>query len=74
MTNITLAVPEELHQKMKQHSEIRWSDVVRKTIIERVEMLELLDKITEKSKLTEQDVDEIAHKINREVFDEMNQR
>ena len=74
MTNITLAVPEELHQKMKQHSEIRWSDVVRKTITQRVELLEVMDKIARKSKLTMKDVDEISHKIKREVFEELNQR
>ncbi len=74
MTNITLAVPEELHQKMKQHAEIRWSDVVRKTIAQRVELLEVMDKIARKSKLTMKDVDEISHKIKREVFEELNQR
>ena len=32
MPNITLAIPEDLHTKMKEHSEIRWSEVVRKSI------------------------------------------
>ena len=74
MPNLTLAIPKELHKKMKQHSEIRWSEIVRKTISERIEDLDLLDKLTSKSKLTKQDVDEIAHKINKEVFQELNKR
>ena len=57
MTNITLAIPDVLHEKMRQHSEIRWSEVVRKVITEKVEMLEAFDKITKKSKLTQKDVD-----------------
>jgi len=74
MGNITLAIPEELHQKMKNHSEIRWSEVVRKTIFEKVEALDMLDKITRKSKLTKKDVDEIARKVNKEVFAELNRK
>lgn len=74
MTNITLALEEDLHHKMKQHSEIRWSEVVRKSIRQKVEMLEAMDKIASKSKLTKKDVDEISRKIKREAFEELNQR
>ena len=74
MPNVTLSIPEELHKKMKKHSEIRWSEVVRKTISEKIEDLEVLDKLTRKSKLTQEDVDEIAHNVNRDVFEELNKR
>jgi len=74
VTNITLAIPDELHEKMRRHSEIRWSEVVRRTISEKIEDLELIDKLTSKSRLTQKDVDELAHKINREVFKELNKR
>ena len=74
MPNLTLSIPEELHERMKKHSEIRWSEVVRKSISEKIEDLEVLDKLTRKSKLTQADVDEIAHKINRDVFEELNKR
>ena len=67
MPNVTLAIPEGLHNKMKKHSEIRWSEVVRKTISEKIEVLEMMDKLTNKSKLTKKDVDEIAHKIDSGV-------
>ncbi len=67
MPNLTLSIPEELHEKMKRHSEIRWSEVVRKTISERIEDLELMDKLTKRSKLTQADVDKIAEKIDSEV-------
>ncbi|MBI2653517.1 hypothetical protein HYX02_01770 [Candidatus Woesearchaeota archaeon] len=74
MPNVTLSIPEALHEKMKKHSEIRWSEVVRKTISEKIEDLELMEKLSKRSKLTQADVDEIAHKINRDVFKELNKR
>ena len=74
MTNVTLAIPDDLHTKMKEHSEIRWSEVVRKTITEKIEILEAMDTLAKKSKLTKKDVEEIAHKINKEVFQELNKR
>ena len=74
MPNVTLSISEKLHRKMKQHSEIRWSEVVRKTIAEKIETLEIMDKLTKKSKLTQKDIEQIAHKINREVFEELDRR
>ena len=74
MPNVTLAIPKDLHEKMKKHSEIRWSEVVRKSISEKIEDLEVMDRLTKRSKLTQEDVDEIAHKINRDVFEELNKR
>ena len=67
MPNVTLSIPEDLHTKMKKHSEIRWSEVVRKTISEKIDALELMDKIAKKSKLTQKDAEEIARKIDSEV-------
>ena len=67
MPNITLAVPEDLHEKMKKHSEIRWSEVARKAISQKMEDLETMDRITAKSRLMQKDADEIAKKVNSNV-------
>jgi len=67
MPNITLAIPEDLHTKMKEHSEIRWSEVVRKSISQKIEDLDVMDKLTAKSRLTQKDVDSIASKIDSAV-------
>jgi len=74
MTNITLAIPNELHERMKLHSEIRWSEVVRKSISQKVDMLDAMNKIASKSKLTKKDVDDISRKIKAETFDELNRK
>lgn len=40
MTNITLSIPDELYKKMKKYSEIKWSEVVRKAIIDYIKRIE----------------------------------
>jgi predicted CopG family antitoxin len=40
MTNITLSIDDEVYKKMREFSEIRWSDFVRKCVQKRVEELE----------------------------------
>ena len=73
MTNITLSVPDELHKKMKQFSDIRWSEVARQAIRQRINDLEVMNKIASKSKLTKKDVEEISKKIKSSAskrFDE----
>jgi len=67
MTNMTLAVPEELHEIMQNHKEIKWSEVARRAMWVQARKLELMDKLLTKSELTEQDALEIGRKINKEV-------
>ena len=63
MTNMTLAVPEDLHRTMQKHKEIKWSEVARQAIMEKARKLELMDKLLAKSELTEEDAERIGHKI-----------
>jgi predicted CopG family antitoxin len=65
MANLTLAIPDELQEKLREHSEIRWSEVIRLTLEKKVADLELLDRLTSKSRLTQRDVDEMSAKINK---------
>ena len=67
MVNMTLSIPEELHKEMNIHSEIRWSDVARQAFERKVRELHWMDKMLEKSSLTERDAEEIGHKIKREI-------
>jgi len=73
MANITLAIPDDLYRKMKLMREIRWSEVARRAIAERVDDLEVMDKIALKSKLTRKDVDEINEKIKRGIAKKFNE-
>ena len=67
MTNMTLSIPSELHKKMKKFREIRWSEIARRAIEERVEDLEAMNRIASKSKLTKKDVEEISKKIKKGI-------
>ncbi len=44
MTNITLSIEESVYKKMRQHSEIKWSEYVRRMLKQRLEELEKLEK------------------------------
>lgn len=63
MANITLSVPENIHKQMKHFTEVKWSEVARKAIIERLEILILAEKLAQKSKLTKKDVEKFSRKI-----------
>ena len=77
MVNMTLSIPEELHKKMKAMNEIRWSEIARRAIEERINDLEIMNKIASKSKITNKDINEISKKIKRAAairFDEDHNR
>ena len=63
MGNMTLAIPNNVQDEMKHFSEIRWSEVARKAIVEKIESLKLAEKLSQKSKLTQKDVNEFSKKI-----------
>jgi len=42
MANLTLSIPEVLYKKMKKHPELKWSEVARQAIQEKVQDQELL--------------------------------
>jgi ribosomal protein L15 len=64
MPTITVNVDDDLKERMEKHPEINWSEVTRQAIREKIEKLELLDELTADSELTDEDVDEIAARID----------
>ena len=67
LTNMTLAVPDQLMVVMKKHKEIKWSEVAREALEKKASELELMDKILANSKLTEKDAIEIGRKIKEGI-------
>jgi len=59
--NITLAVPADLHRKMRRHPEVKWSEVVRRILADKVRALEAMDRIAARSVLTMDDVEAFDH-------------
>ena len=67
MTNMTLAVPEDLFKIMERHKDIKWSEVARQAIWDKARKLELMDKILSKSNLTEEDALNIGRKVKEGI-------
>ena len=67
MPNMTLSIPEELHKKMKNMSDIRWSEIARRAIEQRMNDLEIMNKITSKSKFTEKEIKKLSDRIKRGI-------
>ena len=67
MTNVTLAVSEDLHMIMQKHKDIKWSEVARQAMWEKARKLELMDKLLAKRALTEEDALEIGRKIKHGI-------
>ena len=44
MTNVTLSIENSVYQKMKEYSEIKWSEMIRKMIKQRIKELEQINK------------------------------
>ncbi|HIJ14563.1 hypothetical protein J4399_07180 [Candidatus Woesearchaeota archaeon] len=63
MANITLSIPDDIHEEMKKMSDVRWSEVARRAIVEKIEMTKQIEKIASKSRLTEKDALEISKKV-----------
>jgi hypothetical protein len=79
MPNITVSINDDLFQFVKQHNEIRWSEIVRRSIeqfrkklekldqLEESEQLEVLNDLLCDSKLTENDVSELGEKVKEGI-------
>ena len=67
MVNVTLAVPEELHDIMRRHPEIKWSEVARQAMWDYARKLKVLDEITKGNSLSEEDADELGEIVKKSV-------
>ena len=66
MPNMTLAIPNDLKEKMDQHKEINWSEVARESFLKRLkrdEAFNRFDEILKNSEMT----DELASRLGDEL-------
>ncbi len=57
MAHITLSIPDELYEEMKKHKEIKWSEIARRSISEKLDSMkgvvkgsDLFNKLPEETK------------------------
>lgn len=68
MGNMTLSFPDKVLKRMKKYKEIKWSEVARQRILEYLESLELLEKISD---LTEEEAVELGLDIHHQSKNEV---
>jgi len=65
---MTLSIPDALHKEMMFHSELRWSEIARQAFEKKVKELHWMDVLLSQSTLTEEDAENIGHKIKGEIL------
>jgi hypothetical protein len=68
MANITVQVPSEVKEILSKHPEIKWDKIVADTLWNYGKKLRLMDKITAKSKLSNQNVEKLDKAIKAELW------
>ena len=68
MVSLTLSIPKDLKKKMEEFSEINWSEVARKAIIQKIADLAFLKEFKEHSTLSEQDAIEMGKKVSEGIL------
>ncbi len=67
MVTMTLAVPDELRNKMETFPEINWSEVARQAFNQKISDLEFLRKFKSKSTFTEEDALKLGRELNAKL-------
>ena len=68
MANITLSLPNEIQQRMKDFPEVRWSEVARQAIVRKLdveEQLRHLSAITKDVRISDKEILEFSKTINK---------
>jgi len=63
MPSITLQIPSEIKEILSKHPEIRWEKIVTDTLWNYTKKIRLADKISSKSKLSQEDIEQLDRVI-----------
>jgi len=68
MASLTLSIPTELKRKMAEFKYINWSEVARHSILNKLQLLEKMNRLLSKSSLTEEDTIKYGRLINKRIW------
>lgn len=68
MASLTLSIPEELREKMREFPEINWSEVARQAIAEKTRILEKANRLLAESGLEEKESLTLGREIKKAVW------
>lgn len=63
MVKLSLSVPDDVKKIMDQHKDIQWEQIAQDYLWEYAKKVDLADKLTRGSKLTEKEAEDISAKI-----------
>ncbi len=63
MANITLSVPDELRERMREHPDVRWSAAFAQMVERKLDDFEVVERLVQKSRLTEEDAARMAAEV-----------
>jgi len=64
MTNVSVSVNDDIRQKMLQFGFVNWSEVARQAFARKITELEVMEKFTSDSEMTEKDALRLGAKVN----------
>ena len=67
MSNMTLAIPDDLKAKMSRFPEINWSEVARQAIVGKMQILDQMQRLLSSSSLVREDAVHYGREIKRRV-------
>lgn len=74
MANVCVSVSDEMQRKLRKFETVNWSAVARQAFAAELSKLELMDKLTCKSKATGKDIEQLSKKIKTGMANWHNQR
>ncbi len=72
MPTISFQIPTEIKEILSKHPEIKWDKLVIDTLCNYAKKIQLMEKITQKSKLTNHDVQELDKTIKADLLKKYN--
>lgn len=66
-SNMTFTVPEDVKRRAQTRRDVNWSAVITQIIEERLQALDLMDRVLANSRLTKKDVEELSDVINSAI-------
>lgn len=67
MVSVTLSVPEETREEMKEFPEINWSEVARQSIQKKIKDLMFLRRFKSESDLTKEEAIKLGRQLNKKL-------
>src|SRR3989338_6816137 len=71
MSNITLAIPEDVKKEMEKFPEMNWSVIAREAIKNRINMLKKFKEFTKNSEFTEEEAINLGRRLKKGRFKEL---